>query len=241
MLFLKKLFKVPGPKELGRSKYDALPMRNFSHEEDDVYCWEDYDKEIGEKFPIKNFIINTLPDFIKYNLFYPFWVPYNTFIDYASSFIPGRRYHLLDLRQPYKEGDAVNFDCYRYGWCDVPEKMLYAMFNLLKEYLEEEPFDLTTMYSREQIEEDSVLKTQQAYLDEARLILHWWQIERKKEAANIDNLRHVWVSNSKNKETRENGAAHAAWQVLQEVEEAFENKTDEMCLRLLKIRRGLWT
>lgn len=240
MLFFEKLFRIPSPKKLGAC-CNSLPSRMFDPDCKD-YCWEDYHKEVADKFPIRNFLANTLPDFIKYQICFPFWVPYVTFTEYlASHLIPSRRYHMLDLRQPYEKGDAINLDCYRYGWVDVSEKMLYAMFNLLKEYFDEEPYDLSTNYTLEQIEADPGLKEQYHYYSEAKAILHWWQVERKIESAKISALLHEWSELKRNKETRQNGADRAAFDAHRQACEDFDNKTEEMLIRLIKIRSGLWT
>jgi len=51
-------FKLPSPKELGRSDYNALPMRNFNH--NNMYTWEDYYEELKIKYPIRYFIFHFL-------------------------------------------------------------------------------------------------------------------------------------------------------------------------------------
>lgn len=231
MLRLKKLFAMPGPKDLGKSDSNyALPLREFGAKDDD-YCWEDYYKEVKKKFPIKYFFSKELPDFVRFNIWFPIKKPLEI-IRYwlVSHFIISRRYHMLDLRQP--KG-------YRYGWRDVPEKMLYAMFNLLGEYLKENPYDLTKDYSREQINADVGMKSQQDSLEEARALYQWWNVERILEEEINYKLLHIWheLYTSKKSKTK----AYKARKILKKSEKEFEDKTDKMIARLMKIRRNLWT
>lgn len=236
---MKNPFRLPTPKELGIAKYNALPLRSFTPWEMDT-CWEDYYDLLKKKYPVRFFLFNTLPDFVRYNIYFPiarpikdgwYWIKSHTY----------RKYHLLDLRQPCDKDDITNIDCYQYGWCDVPEKMLYAMFNLLKEYFDEEPYDLTTHYTRVQIEADQGLKNQQHYYDEAKALLHWWQVERKQELTKIYQLQHDWHEARKDDTSPDDPDTKDKFLKLQVLEQEFQDKTDEMIARLMKIRRGLWT
>lgn len=238
---MKKFFRLPTPKELGISESNALGLRRFTPWEKSV-CWEDYDRIVKEKFPVKFFLFKTFPDFVKYNLYFPiarpisdawYWFKCHTF--------PSKKYHLLDLRQPCAKDDVHNYDCYRYGWVDVPEKMLYAMFNLLKQYIDEEPFDVSTKYSLEQIEADEGLKRQHNEYQEAKAILHWWQVERKQEINRMSQLSDAWISARQDDTAPNDPETKLRFDEYQAAREAFETKTDEMIARLMKIRRGLWT
>jgi hypothetical protein len=144
---------------------------------------------------------------------------------------------MLDLRQPHKAGGLPNIDNYRYGWRDVPEKMLYAMFNLLGEYFLEEPTDLRKWHTPEEIEADAGMKQQQHNLDEARAIHKWWTVERNEEMTAIQDMTMKWH------DAREVRDPHAEeyWKQLGQMKDDFEAKTDEMIGRLMLIRRSLWT
>lgn len=238
MLFLRKLFKLPSPVDLGRSKHNALPLKEFSPECKD-YCWEDWNDEVKQLHPVKYWISETFGDFIRYKIWLPIWRPIeNARYWFVSHFVPSRRYHFLDLRQPCKSGEISNFDCYRWGWQDVPEKMLYAMFNLLGEYLKkEEPADLIKWYSIEDINADPCLKSQYEALNEAKAIYHWWTVERKLELEKDSKLLHSWSEAKKSMDPN----TKELWDKLQESGKVQEEKIDEMLIRLLKIRRNLWT
>lgn len=229
MLFLRKLFKLPSPVDLGWSEYNALEDEEFS-DEPKGKTWQDWHRTVKQMHPIKYWIAETFGDWLRYSVWFPLKHPFEKFhYWFVSHFVPSRRYHMLDLRQ---EGG------YQYGWQDVPEKMLYAMFNLLGEYLnKEKPHDLTQWYTREQIEADPGMKMQQDALEEAQAIYHWWTVERKQEFEAESKLTHDWVEARKAK----NPNKEELWKALQKMKADLENKEDEMIARLMKIRKSLWT
>ncbi len=238
MLFLRNLLKLPSPVDLGWSKYNALQDRDFTPN-CDGYTWRDWSVEVKKLHPIKYFIAETAADWFRYKIWLPIWWPIkDAHYWFISHFVPSRRYHFLDLRRPCYKNETYNIDCYRYGWKDVPEKMLYAMFNLLGEFLtKENPHDLTRWYSREEINADEGFKAQQDAIDEARAIFYWWTVERKNDLLYRNTVLSIWsAANKSNSPSKEN-----MWKLLKELDQKFEDKTDEMILRLMKIRRSLWS
>lgn len=229
MLFLRKLCKLPSPIELGWSEHNALEDEEWS-DEPKGKTWQDWHRTVKEMHPVKYWFAETFGDFVRYKVWLPFTRPFEKArYWFVSHFIPSRRFHMLDLRQK---------DEYQYGWADVPQKMLYAMFNLLSEFLNKEtPHDLTQWYTREQIEADEGMKRQQADIDEARAIYQWWTVGRKEEQGMHDKLLHDWSEARRNKSSNR----EHLWELLQFQEKANEDKTDEMIARLMKIRRTLWT
>ncbi len=229
MFFLKRIFKLPSPKDLNMSPYNALPCRAFTPDCDGP-TWEDWEEKVKKMHPVKFWFSKTLDDFLEYKLWIPFTRPIIKFYDYiVYNFVPSKKYHLLDLRQPKNK---YNVDNYKYGWRDVPDKMLYAMFNLLGDYLnKEKPHDLTKFYSRDQINADAGLKMQQDALDEAREIYRWWCEDRKIAISEHNALLEKWGDNRN----------YISLDELNEKEKIIDQKTDEMVLRLIKIRRTLWT
>lgn len=107
------------------------------------------------------------------------------------------RHHILDLRTPR---------VYDYGWCDVDGKMLYACFNLLKKFVDEEkPFDVTD----------------------------WTQDEEHKFAANEIHALYSWWVDDYPKLLHESATPFQDSELLA--------KEEEMLVRLVKIRKFLWT
>lgn len=158
---------------------------------------------------------------------------------------PNHRYHVLDLRQKrsaifHKEENDP--DHYEYGWLDPDVKILYAMMNILKEYLETNNLvkdfetrviqpDTTNPYEISGMPYDNVI--------EARAILYWWEVLRK-----VDNLEKMrrW-------EKYQRLSSHPparldkikkAYLSFKEQEEKIRNQEDEMLHRLINIRAYLW-
>lgn len=149
---------------------------------------------------------------------------------FVSHFIPKRKYHLLDLRQPKANGD------YRYGWLDSDHQMIFALFNILNNFVKNE---MPHWYcpSEEEIAFDASLLHQRNIFLEVKAIHYWWNVDRKRQDKRKDHLLHDWHEAKKISVSKE----HQLWEDLRKAETALEDKEDEMILRLIKIRRSLWT
>jgi len=124
-MMINKLLNIPGPKELGLNSSNALPIKSFNKNND--VDWDDYDDLIKMRYPIRLFIEKSLIKLKK-----RIWNPVKEFSYYLKSHLhPKYRYHVLDLRQPALNEDE--HDYYRYGWADISDRMMYAMFNLLEQ------------------------------------------------------------------------------------------------------------
>lgn len=155
--------KIPKP--------SSLPLRAFSSREV-VYSWEDWRKDSKEAYPVRYFLTETLPDFFYRSIGRNFnqavyWLRTHTY----------NRYHFLDLRNPF----------YKWGWVDCDSQILYACFNILKSYVEEEdPFETIDWEWNEEKQEQAA---------EIKALYLWWTVERKQEhdqhchgMGNIDDL-----------------------------------------------------
>jgi len=147
-----------------------------------------------------------------------------------SHIVPKRRYHMLDLRQPKYSGE------YRYGWIDSDSQMLFALFNILNNFVKNE---MQHWYcpSEEEVKVDcSLLNHRNIYL-ETKAIHYWWNVERKRQQKMQGNLLKDWsearIANS--------SSENQLWEDLRKAEASFEEKEEEMIQRLIKIRRALWT
>lgn len=224
-----KIFKLPSPKELGWSEYNALPMDGLKSPGDDTPTWEDWEKEMRKRYPVRYFFAETLPHWYRVNIKGPikdklYWVKCHV--------MPSHRYHFLDLRQP-KNADGIG---YKYGWIDSDTQMVYALFNILNNFVKHE---LPNFYcpSEEDVQADPNLLYQRTVFLEAKAIHYWWNVERLRQNKNYNELLHNWS------EARKANTANAQqlWIDLHKAEEAMDAKEDEMIARLLKIRRSLWT
>lgn len=224
-----KIFQLPSPKELGWSDSNALPVALFKQANDDTPTWEDWDNKMRKEYPIRYFFAETLPFWFKTRIRRHVK---DTIYFFKCHLLPSHRYHFLDLRQPKKKGKYS----YRWGWLDSDSKMVYALFNILNTFVEEE---LPNMYcpSEEDVNANPYMASQRNHYLEIKAIHYWWNIERERHIQLHDDLLNRW---STAKQTRD-PAEHQLWDELQKMEAAAEIKEDEMIGRLIKIRRSLWT
>ena len=133
------------------------------------------------------------------------------------------KYHIIDIRGQ---------DDYKWGWIDRDHAMYLACFKLLTEFVELE--DPTV--GQRSMEDYRGDLTQQEFDDfykptvapqlerevEVRALYDWWKTTRKQEwdaCYASSNLKETW------------------WEEFTRLEE----KDEEMLMRLMKVRRTLWT
>jgi hypothetical protein len=233
MIYFNKLFKFPGPKELGMSDDDyAMASRMFPNRKDEI-TWEDYYEYLAKTYPVKYFLAAIFPQFFR-DLWRKFARPFKT-VHYWLVSHTTQQYHWLDLRQP--KG-------YRYGWCDTDHRMVYAMMNLLVEFVEKEgPGGYFVPSEEDAAKDDGVdcnyagYKRQLDNHKEYMAIYNWWTKERAVEdleeetkSTEWHEARHAWADNHKD-----------LWKELQVLTERNNAKLEEMLHRLIKIRHCLWT
>lgn len=134
------------------------------------------------------------------------------------------RFHIIDI-----SGE----DWYDWGWIDRDHAMLLACFKLLRDYVEKEDPRVGLVEVRSSactaggctslgdnpIADDTFAHVHRSQLDaarEVRALYDWWTIDRPRELEAIDP---------------------ADWHTRQ----LAESKDDEMLMRLMKVRRYLWT
>jgi hypothetical protein len=233
MIYFKKIFKFPGPKELGMSDDDySMPSRMFPNNKTEI-TWEDYEEYLAKTYPVKYFLGKTIPNFflhIWWTVSRPFKDTYYWLVSHTI-----RRYHWLDLRQP---------KVYRYGWCDTDHRMEYALTNLFTQFVEKELPHSYFVPSEEDADKDDGVdynyagfKRQLNNYKEIMEIYNWLTKERQQEIAEHDqkltewsDARHIWADNT-----------DVLWAELKILTERNEAKLEEMLQRLLKIRHVLWT
>lgn len=235
MLSLRKFFKLPGPSHFNSEASDyALQSRKFSPEAVDVYCWEDYYADLKKAYPVKYFFAETLPDFIRYRLWFPIKRPISDLKYWiVSHLVPSRRYHMLDLRQP---------NGYRYGWRDTDQRMLYANFNLLNEFVahEMDNFYCPTLEECEDKDFGPSNKMQRDVYFEILDLHKWWNVDRLNDEKRSEELVHLWHERRykqkiNDEETKKLFDEHLAF------DQSSLDKETEMLIRLIKIRKSLWT
>jgi hypothetical protein len=223
MRILKKLWKLPTPKELGWSDSNALPSRDFSPNAIGK-TWEDWDEKVKTDYPVRYFLVEQLHPWLlrKYHRLVKDPIYY-----LKCHLFPKHKYHLIDIREP---------NGYRFGWIDADHKMILALFTILNDFVKNE---MSQKYcpSEEEVHTDPhLLKQRNAYL-EIKVIHYWWNIERLRQEKAHDDLLSAWSGAKHSQAT----TVHQLWDDLQKIQEANEAKTEEMIERLLKIRHHLWT
>lgn len=226
MKWLRKFFCPPTAYELGRvSSPDAhrrLPLGIFV-DDPTVYTWEKWVAEVRRDYPVRFFLSETLPTMPGLlwrgvgDLWY--WVKCKVHPEF-------RGYSILDLRK------ASPHIPYTHGWVDRSEALLYASFLCLRQYVEGELEHL------EDISEG--LRDVSPSEAEARALYRWWMEERHVEIERSTELFTAFdaLRTTRHQEDPERVEAHEAWRTYRTW---LEGRDDEMLLRLVRIRRSLWT
>jgi len=196
--------------------------------------WTHYYNYLKKTYPVKFFFASTLPTFIRNTWLHLIGWKLGDFKYWFQSFII-RRDHMLDLRQP-KRNKQFDIDYYRSGWIDTDTKMVYAMFNLLNNFVKQE---LIHMYfpTEEEIAKEPILQSQLDKNNEILAIYRWWNIIRKLECQEGNKALTAW-SNAKRSHSIN---TKQLWEDLKRIDKRNEDKLEEMLIRLLKIRKCLWS
>lgn len=225
-----KYFMVPSPKELGMTDHDscAMPMRAFQRPGNSDFTWEDYEEKIKKNYPVRYFIVEQFVPWIKFKfrIFVQdpiYWL--------KCHLITKHKYHLIDIRGPKNDPES-----YRYGWIDADKKLVLSAFTILNDFVEDE-MQHSYCPSEEEVEENiSLLNQRNSYL-EIKAIYYWWNIERKRQEVIHDELLAKWSHARQTNDPME----HQIWVDLQKHEDVIAEKTDEIIIRLFKVRHSMWT
>lgn len=236
MTSIKRLFSFPGPKELGRAKYDALPSREFSPFTAE-YTWQDYEEELKDKFPVKYFLIRTLYEGFLYGV----WGQVRRVISSVYQWFRYHiwaRYHIINISgvEP-KRSDHY----YKYGYLDFSEIIFFASFKCLIDYVRAKKarggFTFNA-YSPSEIRSDEHLREQAMVELEIVAIYDWYTIEQLAEQDASEQLYEKMNAAAKNKDKESYESLQQEWV---EAYRALETKRQEMLCRLIAIRESLWT
>ena len=237
MIYFNKIFKLPGPKDLGMShSNNAMPSRLFPNNKTET-TWEDYYERVAQMYPIKYFLAATLPYF-----FIRIWRRISRPFKDAKYWLVShtiRQYHWLDLRQSKSVPNA-----YRYGYCETDHRMEMALTNLFIEFVEQKlPHSYFLPSEEDAAKDDGVdhnysgFKRQLENHKEIMAIYNWLTKDRWQEDAEYDcslaawsDARYAWADNEKE-----------SWKELNWIEDRNQAKLEEMLVRILKIRHCLWT
>ena len=229
MNFLRKLFHIPTPVELGKSEYDALPSDFFPNDVEDEYTWEDYDREMSAQYPVKWFLTRTIPIFWRRYIWGRYAPLERARYWLVSHLVPSRRYHMLDLRQPDPE-------LYQYGWIDAPQQILYANFAILKNYVEGE---LEGKFPIEDETEWEGAADWNEHYREIENLYNYWTVKRPAWQKKLDDMSHV-ASVVRNRQ-RNFEEGEKLYEQLRIEQDKFDEYETQALIRLIKTRKGMWT
>lgn len=172
---------------------------------------EAWDAEMKKKYPVRFFLSRALPRWWARATRVLWETPWYWLRTHTYN-----RYHILDLRN--------KVDGYDWGWIDADAQILYACFNILVSFVEKESPEVGLAKTPEEFWPDhewqeGERESLQRHIEreqEVRAIYDWWVTERKKE-----------------KDESEKGDF--------EKQAELSDKDNEMLIRLMKVRRSLWT
>lgn len=229
--FLKSFLYFPPPKEFGADSNTALPIDEL-RQSDDQFTWQDYYRELKKNFPIKFFMLKTLPDYIKYNIYYAALRPIKDAIYYLKChLIPSKRYHLLSLVQPKTNTN----DDYTYGWIDADNQILLANMNIVVSFVEDEigldNFKKRLAWLHANIESAQSYENESKILD----IYNWWKFSRKELLRREAKLIDSWHG-TKDAKVKQN-----EWEIYSELKERIKKEEQDMLKLLIDVREYMWT
>lgn len=245
MIRFQKLFKLPGPVELGMSDNDHAMASELFRNKPDEYTWEMYYDKLKELYPVRFFLTSTMPQFFRdcwLNVSRPFtdaiyWLKCHC--------LTKHKYHLVDIRKAANVGSVVP---YTHGWMDTDGRMIFAMFSLLIDFVEKEMPNSYFIPSEEDAAKDdgtcndyAGYKAQLDRHKEYMAIYNYWMVEHPAEEEMGSELTHTWYELHKAAQGLDTDEVKAAWKATRDAEAAREAKLEEMLVRLLKIRHCLWT
>jgi len=209
--------------------------------------WQDWNKKVKQEHPIRFFLAEKCLNKIQNFIMFPCDLYKTIKINLLNRFV--YQYHMLKT--------GLN----PYGYYDFDHRIINALFNELKDYVEIElghswiywhkEFKLKKGRSKEagmahlnwQIgltyefdEEKKDLSTPQAEAAKIVLELYQWWENRKYRPDPMDESG--WLNSYDKKDKIEKNIASKK---LQEIEDNYEKEDDEMLMKLIKIRTSVWT
>lgn len=218
---LKRLLSLPGPKEMGRSDGDWLPLRTATPFVKG-YTWEDWEAEMRSKHPVRWLLTESLPRAAR-RIAYRIGSAWHWVADRTV-----RRNHLVDLR---RAGGG-------YGYVEPCDALRLACWACLVSYVEDsQPFDPADRFTPEDLAHPAVAG-QKAVYDEVMSLYRWWTVGRL-EDIRLERSRYADVESAAERlDEQAYGAAVDGWL---SVRESNEERDEANLRRLVELRRHLWT
>jgi hypothetical protein len=213
---------------------NVMPSRMLPNRPGET-TWEDYEERLAREYPVRYFIASTVPDFfsnlwrklIRKPVAVVFWL--------KCHLIPRHRYHLVDVRQPK---DPVSGEPgYSHGWLDADWKIVYALMNILVDFIENEHKYVPT---KEEAESDPSFKSQLDAYNEMMAIYRFWTVEQYEMNAKATELQDAWWSCRRNR-SLDDEESRKLYDAMNEYDAMRDAKLNEMLHRLIDVRGSMWT
>lgn len=197
--------------------------------------WDDWKTENKSKYPIAFFLFEDAPLWISCR--WTWWI-INPYYHLKCKYFTKHHYIKIDVERfmglTYKNDSALEF----YHWYDTDTKMLFGVFQLLVDFVEKEE-------AGERIDWSQTPQHQKVW-DEIQELYTWWtEIRPKQWRENETPSMEDYGTSMRDFDDRAKSTAYKAWSKAcdekHKKEEELLNEDTEMLIRLITIRRWLWT
>lgn len=187
--------------------------------------WRIWEEEQREKHPFLFFLLKDIPGFFSRRWFGIRQTIYHLKVKYI------RKYHhiKIDVRR------FLGPELYNYHWYDTDTKILYGCFQTLVDFIEEEKAG--------EMLDWSVTPEHVKVWKEVNELYDWWIKVRPNRDPGYPKEKDYGLKEGEgfDKDTRQSKEYLKAFDKVRERENEFENEDTEMLIRLVSIRKWLWT
>lgn len=146
-----------------------------------------------------------------------------TFDFERNIFDPIRYWWITEVKDRINPYNVLKIRTMKRTYSDDREKLIHANFEILSQFVEAYPQDMVNYNSDEYWSN---------FWKEAMELYVWWITKEKREKVYQKRLDDIYETRNTDKE----------WAIkFGDVEEEMENDIDDHLIRLIKIRRGMWT
>jgi hypothetical protein len=220
------MLKLPSPRDLGWSDHNALGSRKLTPFQEGK-TWEDWTEYVKAKYPVRYFLIETLPNIIR-----PLgWKLGRMWYWLKCHILPSYKFHLVDLR------GVDPLSSYTHGYNDPCAVMYLTAWKALRDYIEKEkPTDPTKVFPLEKLQQDYIIEQNNKKYYEPHALYKYWMEERLLEEKEENRLFKLCEDCAISEEAYQK--ASDEWIAYHK---ARQEREQEMFMKLCSIREYLWT
>ncbi len=188
--------------------------------------WREWKKEQKAKHPVLYFLFKDVPSWFSYKIY---WVT-STYYHLKSKYIKKQHYIRIDVER------FVSAGLHSYHWYDSDTRILYGNFQILVEFVEDEE-------AGERIDwnSDSEHKRIWAEIEE---LYNWWITDRPARDNSYPKEEDYGLKRDTFMDIEDSPERRRYLKAIDEknrVEEEWVTEDTEMLIRLITIRKWLWT